>query len=159
MYGVRVCVVNVIKETGRVMRHGTSNRRQRGRGNGGQRRNNGGQQRMQVFDSNGPDVRIRGTAHQVNEKYVALAKDAALAGDRILAESYLQYAEHYQRIINSWDENVQSNKNQNNSAEKKQAVDGNKAKASDQDLSLPASILGAETDVKAETRTAEATAQ
>ena len=86
------------------MRHGTSNRRQRNRGSGGRR---GNQQRMQVFDSNGPDVRIRGTAHQVTEKYVALAKDAASSGDRILAESYLQYAEHYQRIINSWDEGVQ----------------------------------------------------
>lgn len=57
---------------------------------------------MQVFDSNGPDVRIRGTAHQVHEKYMALAKDAGSAGDRILAENYLQHAEHYQRLINSW---------------------------------------------------------
>lgn len=57
---------------------------------------------MQVFDSNGPDVRIRGTAYQVHEKYMALAKDAGSAGDRILAENYLQHAEHYQRLINSW---------------------------------------------------------
>ena len=80
------------------MRHGTTNRRQRNRGGSGRRNN---QQKMQVFDSNGPDVRIRGTAHQVTEKYMALAKDAASSGDRILAESYLQHAEHYQRIINS----------------------------------------------------------
>lgn len=62
----------------------------------------GGSNRMQVFDSNGPDVRIRGTAWQVHEKYMALAKDAGSAGDRILAENYLQHAEHYQRLINSW---------------------------------------------------------
>ena len=55
------------------MRHGTTNRRQRNRGGSGRRNN---QQKMQVFDSNGPDVRIRGTAHQVTEKYMALAKDA-----------------------------------------------------------------------------------
>ena len=97
------------------MRHGTSNRRQRGRGNGGGRRG-GGNQRMQVFDSNGPDVRIRGTAHQVTEKYMALAKDAASAGDRSLAENYLQHAEHYQRIISSWDEDVQGNQKNRKSA-------------------------------------------
>lgn len=60
---------------------------------------------MPVFDSNGPDVRIRGTAHQICEKYVALAKDAASSGDAILSESYLQHAEHYQRTINQWQDN------------------------------------------------------
>jgi hypothetical protein len=86
------------------MRHGSSNnRRQRNRGNNSnsQRRNNN--QKTQVFDSNGPDVRIRGTAFQVAEKYVALAKDAMGAGDTVLYQSYLQHAEHYQRIINSWE--------------------------------------------------------
>ncbi|MEZ5813323.1 MAG: DUF4167 domain-containing protein [Alphaproteobacteria bacterium] len=131
------------------MRHGTpTNRRQRGRGNGGGRRSGGNQQRMQVFDSNGPDVRIRGTAHQVNEKYMALAKDAAAAGDTILAESYLQFAEHYQRVINSWEENVQ--------AEPKPASEnGSKLKGGDDDLSLPSSILGGNSKVGADMRTAE----
>jgi hypothetical protein len=55
--------------------------------------------RHQTFDSNGPDVRIRGNAFQVHEKYLALARDAAASGDRIAAESYLQHAEHYFRII------------------------------------------------------------
>jgi hypothetical protein len=54
---------------------------------------------MQTFDSNGPDVRIRGTAFQVHEKYLQLARDAASSGDRIMAENYLQHAEHYYRII------------------------------------------------------------
>jgi hypothetical protein len=54
---------------------------------------------MQTFDSNGPDVRIRGTAFQVHEKYLQLARDASSSGDRIIAESYLQHAEHYYRII------------------------------------------------------------
>lgn len=68
-----------------------------GNGGGQQRRVN---PRVQTFDSNGPEVRIRGTAYQINEKYIALARDAASAGDRVLAESYLQHAEHYQRFIN-----------------------------------------------------------
>ena len=69
-------------------------------GNGGGGGN--GLSRSHVFDSNGPEVRIRGTAFQVHEKYMALAKDAFSVGDRILAENYLQHAEHYQRIINGW---------------------------------------------------------
>ncbi len=87
------------------MRHGGMGRRMRHRGgsNGGhhngQRRPNQNS-KNRVYDSNGPDVRIRGTAYQITEKYIALAKDAASSGDRVMAESYLQHAEHYQRIIN-----------------------------------------------------------
>lgn len=54
-----------------------------------------------ALDSNGPDVRIRGTANQIYDKYQALARDASSAGDRIKAESYLQHAEHYFRVIRS----------------------------------------------------------
>lgn len=56
--------------------------------------------RAQTFDSNGPDVRVRGSAFQILEKYVALARDAQAAGDRIAAENYFQHAEHYFRLIN-----------------------------------------------------------
>ena len=62
--------------------------------------------RGHVYDSNGPDVRIRGTAQQIVEKYSTLAKDAASAGDINMAESYLQHADHYQRIVNSWGQQV-----------------------------------------------------
>ena len=54
-----------------------------------------------ALDSNGPDVRIRGTANQIYDKYQALARDAASAGDRVKAENYLQHAEHYYRMIRS----------------------------------------------------------
>jgi hypothetical protein len=57
--------------------------------------------RNQTFDSNGPEIRIRGNAHQVLEKYLTLARDAAAQGDRIAAENYYQHAEHYFRVINS----------------------------------------------------------
>ena len=50
------------------------------------------------YDSNGPDVRVRGTASQVYEKYQTLARDAMSAGDRVMSENYLQHAEHYYRI-------------------------------------------------------------
>jgi len=52
-----------------------------------------------ALDSNGPEVRIRGTANQIYDKYITLARDATTSGDRIKGESYLQYAEHYFRLI------------------------------------------------------------
>lgn len=55
-----------------------------------------------TFDSNGPDVKIRGTAAHIFEKYQALARDANASGDRIGAENYLQHAEHYYRILNTF---------------------------------------------------------
>ena len=55
--------------------------------------------RNQIFDSSGPDVRVRGNAHQVFDKYQSLAREAATSGDRILAEAYWQYADHYFRVI------------------------------------------------------------
>ena len=51
------------------------------------------------FESNGPDVKIRGTALHIAEKYLQLARDASSSGDRVAGESYLQPAEHYFRIV------------------------------------------------------------
>lgn len=51
------------------------------------------------YESNGPDVKIRGSAQQIAEKYAQLARDAHSSGDRVMAENYLQHAEHYNRII------------------------------------------------------------
>jgi hypothetical protein len=150
------------------MRHGTSNnsRRQRGRNNGGGNARRGNNQKSQVFDSNGPDVRIRGTAGQVAEKYLTLARDAASAGDRIVAESYLQHAEHYQRVMNAWNEDVQTSRpseqgqktNDKQGAKKEAQAEINKM--NERDLSLPSSILGdqpkANTGEKLESRTPDA---
>ncbi|MCB1682538.1 MAG: DUF4167 domain-containing protein [Alphaproteobacteria bacterium] len=128
------------------MRHGTSNRRHRNRGNGGRRNNH---QRTQVFDSNGPDVRIRGTAHQVCEKYLALAKDASSSGDWIMAENYYQHAEHYQRIINGFEDNSEGDQDrhqehpQRHQEARREERFANKLSAgSNDDLALPKSILG-----------------
>ncbi len=75
-----------------------NNNQRRGRGRAGRRPNIPA--RAQTYDSNGPGGRIRGNATQVYEKYVALARDAMAAGDRVLAEGLNQHAEHYFRIIN-----------------------------------------------------------
>ncbi|MFG1480867.1 DUF4167 domain-containing protein [Xanthobacter sp. V4C-4] len=52
-----------------------------------------------VYESNGPDVKVRGTAHHIAEKYQQLARDAQSSGDPVAAENYFQHAEHYQRLI------------------------------------------------------------
>jgi hypothetical protein len=71
-------------------------KRSRGRG-----RNNKPHHNManRTLESNGPDVKIRGTAQHIYEKYLQLARDANSTGDRVVAESYLQHAEHYFRMI------------------------------------------------------------
>ena len=68
----------------------------RGRGNNNRK---GPNPLSRNYESNGPDVKIRGNAQHIAEKYSALARDAQSSGDRVMAENYLQHAEHYNRII------------------------------------------------------------
>lgn len=79
------------------------NKRSRGRNNGNNPHHNRPRlpQRIQTFDSNGPNVKIRGNAYQVFERYVALAREAFASGDRIAAENFYQHAEHYFRVMNA----------------------------------------------------------
>jgi hypothetical protein len=67
--------------------------------NGGNNNRKGPNPLTRNYESNGPDVKIRGSAQQIAEKYATLARDAMSAGDRVVAENYLQHAEHYNRII------------------------------------------------------------
>jgi hypothetical protein len=62
-----------------------------------------------VYESNGPDVKIRGTASHVAEKYVQLARDAQSSGDPVAAENYYQHAEHYFRLIAAVNEQFRQN--------------------------------------------------
>ena len=73
-------------------------KRSRGRGRRPQN-NHHHNNHNRAFDSTGPDVKIRGTAAHVYEKYLQLARDAGSAGDRVTQENYLQHAEHYYRIL------------------------------------------------------------
>src|SRR6202012_3086303 len=87
---------------------GTSVQRSRGSGRRPQHNNNHGgggggggntYNPTRSYDSNGPEVKIRGIASTVYEKYLQLARDANTSGDRVMAENYLQHAEHYYRIM------------------------------------------------------------
>jgi len=78
-----------------------NNNKNRSRG----RNNNGGRKHLNPlsrnYESNGPDVKVRGNAAHVAEKYVQLARDAHASGDSVMAENYLQHAEHYFRIVSA----------------------------------------------------------
>lgn len=76
------------------MRQGQKNNRSRGRNN-----RKGPNPLTRSYESNGPDVKVRGTAQHVADKYSTLARDALASGDSVAAENYFQHAEHYNRII------------------------------------------------------------
>ena len=80
------------------MRSGSGQRPPRGRYNANQPQQQRTPQRNQTFDSSGPNVRVRGSAHQIFERYIGLAREAAIGGDRISAENFYQHAEHYFRV-------------------------------------------------------------
>jgi hypothetical protein len=80
------------------------------RGRGSQQNNRRNQNPLtRVYESNGPDVKIRGTANHVAEKYLQLARDAQSSGDPIAAENYFQHAEHYFRLIAAAQEQFRQN--------------------------------------------------
>ncbi len=80
---------------GRRPQHGGNG----GGGGGGGNNSGGGFNPNRTFDSSGPEIKIRGSASHVYEKYLQLARDANSGGDRVMAENYLQHAEHYYRIM------------------------------------------------------------
>jgi Domain of unknown function (DUF4167) len=101
------------------MRNGQNNKRMRNRNNSSNNNssNNNNNRRGQnpmtrVFESNGPDIKIRGTASHVAEKYVQLARDARSSGDPVAAENYYQHAEHYFRLIAAAQEQFRQNQPQ-----------------------------------------------
>ena len=77
------------------MKNASNTRRGRGRNNGKRNQNSRGKN----FDVSGNDAKVRGSAQQVLDKYLALARDATSAGDRIAAEGFFQHAEHYYRVL------------------------------------------------------------
>jgi hypothetical protein len=83
------------------MRQPQNAKRGRGRGRRGNTSGNHNHvpNRNTSYESNGPDVKLRGNAQQLHEKYMALAHDAATSGERISAEAYTQFADHYFRLL------------------------------------------------------------
>ena len=112
------------------MRQPGKNNRQRGRGRRSGH-NNGHINRNTTMDSNGPDVRLRGNAQQLHEKYIALANDASAAGERIQAEAYFQFADHYFRvntaIVAAAEERQNRHQDKNNASSQSDKSDDSKS--------------------------------
>lgn len=92
-----------------TMRNGQNNKRMRGRNNNNNNNRKGQNPLTRVYESNGPDIKIRGTASHVAEKYIQLARDAQSSGDPVGAENYFQHAEHYFRLIAAAQEQFRPN--------------------------------------------------
>src|SRR6201985_1471020 len=111
------------------MRNGQNNKRMRNRNNNNSNNRNDGNRTGQnpmtrVFESTGPDIKIRGTASHVAEKYVQLARDARSSGDPVAAENYYQHAEHYFRLIAAAQEQFRQNQPQPRTENEMAAEDG-----------------------------------
>ncbi|MEX0346661.1 MAG: DUF4167 domain-containing protein [Rhizobiaceae bacterium] len=85
------------------------------------------------YESNGPDVKIRGSAQQVADKYATLARDAQASGDPVMAENYLQHAEHYNRIIAAAQSQQQALRESREEQQQQQQADGEAADQADGD--------------------------
>src|SRR5476649_2749503 len=94
------------------MRNGQ--KRMRGRNNNNPHRSKSQNPLTRVYESNGPDVKIRGTASHIAEKYIQLARDSQSSGDPVAAENYYQHAEHYFRLIAVAQEQFRQNTYYNN---------------------------------------------
>jgi len=136
--------MNIKRMRGRNHRSGTGG----GGGGGGVIRHQGGGggviplNRNHVFDSSGPDVRIRGTAQQLFEKYLQLGRDATGSGDRVMAESYFQHAEHYFRILNAINQATQQGLPQQNGQPQRrpETQDSREGDMDDDDDGQPAGV-------------------
>src|ERR1700748_1461570 len=111
------------------MRNGQNNKRMRNRNNNNSNNRNDGNRTGQnpmtrVFESTGPDIKIRGTASHVAEKYVQLARDARSSGDPVAAENYYQHAEHYFRLIAAAQEQFRQSQPQNQQQQRPDEVMG-----------------------------------
>jgi Domain of unknown function (DUF4167) len=116
------------------MRPQQQGRRQRNRSSGGNNRRNQNPL-SRNYESNGPDVKIRGNAQVVADKYATLARDAISSGDYVMAENYLQHAEHYNRIIMAAQAQMQTQRDERQQSDDQDdssdSDDGNTSEASD----------------------------
>lgn len=111
-----------------------NNRRGRGRSGGGNNNNNNNRRQNPLtrnIDSNGPEIKVRGTISHVFEKYQSLANDAQVMSEHIAAENYLQHAEHYYRLMNEYQAQQQQQQQQKNNQEAQRDDQSNIQKASD----------------------------
>ena len=129
------------------MRPNSNFKRNRNR-NQSRRNGNGPPNKSNNFDSSGPDIRVRGNAIQVNEKYLALANDASTSGDRIKAEGFFQHAEHYYRVFMNANGGIDPRKvSLEESIAKEVDINGSKDPKKDEDLKTPSEDIKKNNDI------------
>ena len=129
------------------MRPNSNFKRNRNR-NQSRRNGNGSPNKSNNFDSSGPDIRVRGNAIQVNEKYLALANDASTSGDRIKAEGFFQYAEHYYRVFMLANGGIDPRKvSSEESTPKKADINGSKDFKKDEDQKITSDEIKNDNDI------------
>lgn len=107
--------------------------------------NNSGNSLNRVYDSSGPQGRVRGTPAQVIEKYQSLAHDSALSGDRVATENFQQHAEHYIRLMNEAQRQIAERREAQEQAQERQSQDRqnkNNGNGHDQAPAAPVADLG-----------------
>ena len=122
----------------------SSKSRNRGR-NANRRGNNGGSVINRVFESAGPEGKVRGTPQQIIDKYTSLAHDSQLSGDRVSAENFQQHAEHYQRILSEAqkeisDKQIDTFNSNSNNFNKVDSIQQNNLNSENEYNNLPVSI-------------------
>jgi Domain of unknown function (DUF4167) len=136
------------------------NQQNKNRSRGRNNNNNNGRKQFNPlsrnYESNGPDVKIRGNAAHIAEKYVQLARDAQSTGDSVMAENYLQHAEHYFRILSAAQGQMPQRQDQFNDSDDdaEDSQDGAAADATPEPAQAQAS--GEDGDAQAETETSGA---
>ena len=114
----------------------TSNK-SRSRNKNNNRRSNVGNVVNRVFDSSGPEGKVRGTPQQIIEKYTVLSRDAQLSGDRINAENFAQHAEHYQRLLSEAQREVAERQKAVEEQREKQQANARAEEQAEQDAAAP----------------------
>lgn len=97
-----------------------STNKSRSRNKNNRSKNNQGNVVNRVFDSSGPEGKVRGTPQQIIDKYQALARDAQLSGDRVAHENFLQHSEHYARLLSEAQREMASRREQQNQRQQEQ---------------------------------------
>ncbi|MEM7439182.1 MAG: DUF4167 domain-containing protein [Pseudomonadota bacterium] len=112
-----------------------SSSKSRSRNKNNRNRSNPGNVVNRVFDSSGPEGKVRGTPQQIIDKYQTLARDAQLSGDRVAAENFLQHAEHYVRMLGEAQRDIEARREQQEQQRQQQQQNdgGNKSQGRQRD--------------------------
>jgi uncharacterized protein with von Willebrand factor type A (vWA) domain len=113
----------------------------RNRNKSGNRRGSPGNIINRVFESAGPEGKVRGTPQQIIDKYISLAHDSQLAGDRVAAENLQQHGEHYSRLLNEAQKELLEKQNEQQASNNQRILNGQREGASSDNGKLPSKVI------------------